>query len=462
MGNYEVTLLPAQRKFIEIPDDIKPMTQYFSLYQGGYGSGKTWAGSLKGLLIALKYPKSEGMVGASTYALLSQTTLKQYFKHLDNMGYHYVWNEKKQTLTLQNGSTILFKHFENPEDLKSINVHWIEIEEMSQLSQASFDELMARCRLNPLPEWKEKRWIWQIFGHSNPQSAKGWIYEYFKKNTKSNFRRIIAPTTENYHLPKDFVQNLKDTYSEEYFAINVLGQDDNSTTALAVKGFNEDIQVQDNMAIDMRFPLHITCDFNVDPMCWYVCQDYNDTTYVLHEFVIENTTTDCATQIVVDTLGEKFKKHPIILNGDATGMSKTTRGTDYILMKQVLFNNGFMNIKTELLKKNPSIEWRMSCFNNWMQDTSGKHHLVVNSQCKYLIYNFNNVELKPGTNKPKIPSTRELQRDTMAKFLIHPIDAVSYLVCRYHPIQKDITPWSEYQDRTGTDVFGGKYDKRLL
>ena len=123
MGNYEVTLLPAQRKFIEIPDDIKPMTQYFSLYQGGYGSGKTWAGSLKGLLIALKYPKSEGMVGASTYALLSQTTLKQYFKHLDNMGYHYVWNEKKQTLTLQNGSTILFKHFENPEDLKSINVH---------------------------------------------------------------------------------------------------------------------------------------------------------------------------------------------------------------------------------------------------------------------------------------------------------------------------------------------------
>lgn len=35
MPRYEVTLLPAQRKFLEIPDNIKPGTQYYSLYQGG-------------------------------------------------------------------------------------------------------------------------------------------------------------------------------------------------------------------------------------------------------------------------------------------------------------------------------------------------------------------------------------------------------------------------------------------
>ena len=334
----------------------------------GYGSGKTFSGSLKGLLIAIKYPGSQGLVGASTYALLSQTTLPKYIEHLENLGWSYTWNEKKQTLTLANGSTILFKHFENPEDLKSIDKHWCEIEEMSQIGEDSFDMLISRIRRPPLPEWKDG-YIWQIFGHSNPQSSKGWIYEKFKHNPLPNFRRIIAPTTENYHLPKDFVENLKNTYSEEYFAINVLGQDDDSTSALVIKGFNEDVQVREDIEIDMRFPLHLTCDFNVDPMCWYVCQDYNDTTYVLYEFVIENTTTDSATQIVADTLGERFKKHPIILNGDATGMSKTTRGTDYILMKQVLFNNGFNNIKTELLKKNPSIEWRIACFNKSVKTT---------------------------------------------------------------------------------------------
>jgi hypothetical protein len=35
MPRYEITLLPAQRKFIEIPSDIEPMTQYVSIYQGG-------------------------------------------------------------------------------------------------------------------------------------------------------------------------------------------------------------------------------------------------------------------------------------------------------------------------------------------------------------------------------------------------------------------------------------------
>ena len=89
MGTYEINLLPAQRKFIEIPDDIPNNTQYISLYQGGFGSGKTFSGSLKGILIALKYPNSEGLVGASTYALLSQTTLPKYKEHLDAMGYSY-------------------------------------------------------------------------------------------------------------------------------------------------------------------------------------------------------------------------------------------------------------------------------------------------------------------------------------------------------------------------------------
>ena len=53
------------------------------------------------MLIALKYPHSEGLVGAATYALLSQTTLPKYKEHLDNLGYKYDWNEKKQTLTIK-------------------------------------------------------------------------------------------------------------------------------------------------------------------------------------------------------------------------------------------------------------------------------------------------------------------------------------------------------------------------
>ena len=52
----------------------------------------------------------------------------------------------------------------------------------------------------------------------------------------------------------------------------------------------------------------------------------------------------------------------------------------------------------------------------------------------------------------------------MLKYLNHPIDAVSYLVCYYHPIT-ETTPYQEFVDRqlnVAEDVFGGKYDTRLI
>jgi hypothetical protein len=331
---------------------------------------------------------------------------------------------------------------------------------MSQISEASFNMLLSRIRKAPRPDWGNK-FIWQIFGHSNPQESKGWIYDKFKRNPKPNFKRIIAPTTENYHLPQDFVQNLKDTYSEEYFAINVLGKDDDSDSLLAIKGFNEDVLVDETLKINPQFPIHLTCDFNIDPMCWYICQDYGDQTYILYEFVVENTDTQSVAHIVCDTL-KNYKNHQIIINGDASGKNRTTTGSNYDMLRRVLAEEGFYNHKLEILSKNPSIEWRINQFNAWMQDSQGKHHIKVHPQCKYLIYNFNNVEIQEGTSKPKIPSTGALRSDPKKKYLIHPIDAVSYLVCTYHRTRFE-SAWAEYNNAdVGTDVFGGKYDKRLI
>mgnify|MGYP007070306279 CR=1 FL=1 len=78
------TLLDAQREFLEIPHNY---SLDVAVYQGGYGSGKTFAGALLGILLAVKFPKIIGLVGAQTYTLVRDTTLKTYFEHLDNMGY---------------------------------------------------------------------------------------------------------------------------------------------------------------------------------------------------------------------------------------------------------------------------------------------------------------------------------------------------------------------------------------
>ena len=73
MGGY--TLLDKQKEFMEIPHNYELDV---AIYQGGYGSGKTWCGSLLGTELAKKYPGSRGLVGAKEYELVRKTTLVSY------------------------------------------------------------------------------------------------------------------------------------------------------------------------------------------------------------------------------------------------------------------------------------------------------------------------------------------------------------------------------------------------
>lgn len=424
-------------------------------------SGKTFCGSLLGITLALKYPKIIGLVGAYTFTLLRDTTLKMYIQHLDALGIKYTYNKTEGLLTLPNGSEIYFKHFDDPECFKSMTVGFIELEEASQIPRDVFLNLFGRLRQPIRPEWGDK-FVYRYFAHTNPQGCKGWIYEYFKKNPKPNFRRIIAPSTENKYLADSFVKDLKEMFNDKDYAINVLGKDDDSTTNLIIKGFNESVQVKP-LEINERFPIHLTCDFNVDPMCWYICQDYNDCTYILYESILENTDTVQAALHIAE-VAKQYKHLQWIINGDSSGQTRTTRGSDYTLLRDTLYMQGFTKLKTELLLRNPSIEWRINCFNQRMFGRDKKHHIFIHPQCQRLIYNFENLELKEGTNKPKLPSSKQISRDNNLKYLNHPIDAVSYLVCYYHPIL-ETTPYQEYvnnQLNVAQDVFGGKYDSRLI
>jgi PBSX family phage terminase large subunit len=166
------TLLPKQKEFFEIPHDNELDV---CLYQGGYGSGKTWCGSLLGILLARKYPGSRGLVGAKEYELVRKTTLEEYFNHLDKMGYikglDYTYNKIDKIIRFTNGSEILFSALDDPERFKSLNLHWAEIEEASQVSDASFKQLLGRLRNT----YRGKNWPefkYRLFAHTNPQASK--------------------------------------------------------------------------------------------------------------------------------------------------------------------------------------------------------------------------------------------------------------------------------------------------
>lgn len=456
--SYEVNLLPAQREFFEIPQDGR--TVDVAVYQGGYGSGKTWSGSLIGISLALRFAGVRGLVGAYTYTLVRDTTMKTYFEHLDSLGVHYSYNKGESTIIFDNGSEIMFRHFDDPNPLKSLNVGWIEIEEMSDIPHSTFLMLLSRLRQYST-EKMPKGFTYRLFGHTNPQPDRGWIYQTFKVNPPSNYRRIIASTLENTHLPSGYIQLLKDAYvDEDYFNLNVMGLDILYDGKLVTKKFDKAQQVK-KLDFNPKFPIHITCDFNVDPMCWYACQHYDNNVYVIREFVNQNTSTELSANILADSL-QSYKSHKIIINGDASGASSTTRGTDYVILKNCLKLKGFTDIEVRVLNKNPSIESRIQCWNAMVSGPDGNHHLFLDESCTWLLYNIENLEIEEGKGVPKTISSSKLKRDPKAKYLIHPIDAVSYLVYMYYPI-KDLhfSSVSKPTERP-KDFFEGRYDSRLV
>ena len=62
-------LLDKQTEFLQVPHNQELDV---AIYQGGFGSGKTWAGALLGISLARKYPGCRGLVGAKEYSLQVQ------------------------------------------------------------------------------------------------------------------------------------------------------------------------------------------------------------------------------------------------------------------------------------------------------------------------------------------------------------------------------------------------------
>ena len=427
-------LLPAQMEFLNIPHK-SPLD--VALYMGGFGSGKTFSGSLLGLSLALKYAGIKGLVGALTFPLVRDTTLVTYQEHLDNIGMragvHYDYNVSKGLLHFFNGSEILFRHLEEPNKLKSLNLGFVELEEMSEVPESTFKMLLSRLRQKNI--WGED-FQYRMFGHTNPEMQKGYIYKYFVEQRHDNYRLIQAPTTQNIYLPEHYVEELRNAYDAEYFRINVMGEFGDYSSGLVVKNFTKDNIREINYQPDM--PLHLTWDFNVDPMSCILAHKTADKVFYFDEFVLENASTRSTIEAVLD----KYNNHKsyFVINGDASGDYRSTQSevTNYITIRNAI-KKKYPNtdILMHLRPSNPPIKARIAAFNAMVLNENNQRRLYIDPKCEKLIFNMYNLKYKTGTGIVDVPTYSQIKSDASLKFLEHPFDSASYLVEYYFPIRRN-------------------------
>lgn len=224
LSNTEITLLPKQKEFIFAPDR-------FACLSGGFGSAKTFAGCMKGIILSSLYPGNSGLVARETYPELRDSTRK-VFMELVPTSWILDWNESFNTLLLKNGSQILFRPVDDIKKQRSLTLGWFYLDQAEEMQESDFLDLMGRLR-HPVP---------RQFGFMtvNPD-GHNWVWKNFFNPKTALYKGINSRTHENPYLSDDYLESLK-KYPKEWYDRFVLGSHD-VRSGVILSEFTEDLVV---------------------------------------------------------------------------------------------------------------------------------------------------------------------------------------------------------------------------
>lgn len=218
---------------------------------GSYGSSKSHSVVQK-LIIKLYEEKRKAAVFRQVYETHKESTFDLIKEVLDNMGLlaeegvrkdkrKVCWKQSPLEFRFPNGSRIIFKGMDSTEKIKSLNgVSIVWIEECSEISEDSFNELLGRIRTpglslhfiltcNPIGKFN---WVYQrFFSRTNEDGS----VDIILKDETFYERRILVKNGVYYHhstcddnewLPKSYIQTLDDykKYDKPLWMVARLGR----------------------------------------------------------------------------------------------------------------------------------------------------------------------------------------------------------------------------------------------
>lgn len=188
------------------------------LFGGSAGGGKSYVACIYILIMCLRYPGTRYAICRDRLNKIKKSTLKTFFDLTKSYGLyentHFKYNRSENLITFSNGSEIyLISLFQNPSDqdfeqLGSIELTSVVIDEASEITEMAFDILKSRLRYK-LNEYNLSP---KILICSNP--SRGWLYDRFYKryieNTLEEYQKYIpALPIDNPHLDPRYIIQLE-------------------------------------------------------------------------------------------------------------------------------------------------------------------------------------------------------------------------------------------------------------
>jgi phage terminase large subunit len=442
--SWKYDALPAQREF---HTDLRTR---FKGYSGPIGSGKSHALAYEALLLSRLNPGLLGLVGAPTYRMLQDSTQRTFFDVLETEGVAYNFYKQDHRLRFtSNGSEIIFRTMENPERLRGPNLAWFALDELTYTQEDAWTRLLGRLR-HPQARRLCGCAVWTPKGYD-------WVYHRFIEQQTPDYRLTQASPRENVHLPEDFYNRLKDSYSELFYRQEVLGE------YLDIFGGNAYFAFSDEniekAVCNPNLPLYWALDFNVDPMCSVICQvhEWKRTPWatasyeqrrivrVLDEIVLPNSNTVEAVEEFIHRAGILMgtqSKVMVNIYGDASGNSRSSKSvrTDYHLIQEAFRHYPEFKVSLRQNTGNPLVRDRVNTMNNALCSVSKERNVLINSKCRELIKDLRQVRWKRDAAGNPVG---DLDKSDPQR--THVSDALGYLVGKEFGLYtngKVLLPWN--------------------
>ena len=192
------------------------------------------------IIMKMLQEKRTWLVVRNVYATLKDSTFSLFNEIIADLGLSGVIKSVKSPLEIHfpNGGKVIFRGGDDKEKLRSINnVSGIFIEELTEIKEELYKELVGRLRHPSLP-------LHMIMA-TNPVSKSSWVYKMFFKDEENG--RVVLDDEDfygqkglvigktyyhhsTYHdnrfLPKSYCENLEETkeYDPDYHRVAALGR----------------------------------------------------------------------------------------------------------------------------------------------------------------------------------------------------------------------------------------------
>ena len=199
-----------------------------TLFVGGRGASKTWAGVMEGYNLSIEYPGNVGLMVRKQQTNLISTTLTTFRKIIPAACYHE--NEQKHTIDIFTGkeynSTIFYAGLDDQESIKKyrgMELGWILFDQAEECSEEDISELIP-CLRHKLPDGSLPHY--RVMYLANPQQS--YILSKFTETLTNNMQMIQVSTFDNPDRRAGYTDMLAELYKTrpEMYKAMVLGDID--------------------------------------------------------------------------------------------------------------------------------------------------------------------------------------------------------------------------------------------